>query len=543
MDSALLRLLMMRLRGGLRLRLAQLFSLRGAMFLLTIGGIAWLLLVGSRSSPDLDLFGGASFDPATVDDRIRTFMPLALAGMTVLTVFLTTGPSFHFSPTEINFLFVGPFRRRDLLLYKFCAYFAGAFLTSALVTILAREQTGSAVSAFAATFLTLLFIQAASAAAGLAVRVSERGQDGVGRRVAAVLVATLVAAVLITAWALPDHGLTEVLIDMRHSVIGTVVLAPFMVFAQLFLPQPSVAHGIGWIAAAVLIVAAVLHVVIRLDARVAELALIDNDRQNARWERMKTGGSYFSTQRSETRSIRRAPVLGGLGPMAWRQAIDAGRNSAMVFAVFVIAAACAGPLYAFAGVAASDTRAAAVVFFFLTFIVPRTLVCDFRSDLVRMELYKTLPIAPWRLCAGQLVVQVLLAYVIALVLIASLVLFVDGVPVRTGLILSVFAFPLTLLIYAVENTIFLLFPTKLIPMGRADFEFIGRAIVEFIVKTLVLSAAAVAAVGAGILIFSVFGISGLVPVSASWVTLLSLGLLMILVCQFAFRRFRVAEAV
>ena len=43
MDPALFRLLMMRLRGGFRLRLIQLTSLRGLLFFLAFVGIIWLL--------------------------------------------------------------------------------------------------------------------------------------------------------------------------------------------------------------------------------------------------------------------------------------------------------------------------------------------------------------------------------------------------------------------------------------------------------------------------------------------------------------------
>src|SRR5690242_11957526 len=128
MNPALVRLLVMRMRGGLRLRLMQLVSLRGALFLVALGGIAWLAIASGQTVPAETLFAGESLDTPAIRAQIETFMPLAIFGMTLLTVLLTTGPSFHFSPTEINLLFVGPFSRRDLLLYKFIAYATGAAL-------------------------------------------------------------------------------------------------------------------------------------------------------------------------------------------------------------------------------------------------------------------------------------------------------------------------------------------------------------------------------------------------------------------------------
>ena len=159
MDAALLRLLAMRMRGGLRHRLMQVVSVRGAWWFLALGGFIWALIAAGEPVPSAQLFGVADLDSEAMRGQISTYMPLGLLGMTLLTVALTTGPSFHFSPTEINFLFVGPFSRRDLILYKFIAYAAGAALRAALIAPFAQAQTGSVLSAFTAAFLTLLFVQ------------------------------------------------------------------------------------------------------------------------------------------------------------------------------------------------------------------------------------------------------------------------------------------------------------------------------------------------------------------------------------------------
>ena len=148
MDPALSRLLIMRLRGGLRQRVLQLASLRGLLFTLAFGGVIWFL-IASNSSSGTGLFGTAALDPQAFSDQIITFMPLTMLALSLLTVLMTTGPTFHFSPNEINFLFTGPFRRRDLIFYKFGAYVAGAALSSLFITVFAKAQTGSALSGYA----------------------------------------------------------------------------------------------------------------------------------------------------------------------------------------------------------------------------------------------------------------------------------------------------------------------------------------------------------------------------------------------------------
>ncbi|MEM9268849.1 MAG: hypothetical protein AAGA78_07930, partial [Pseudomonadota bacterium] len=291
-----------------------------------------------------------------------------------------------------------------------------------------------------------------------------------------------------------------------------------------------------------LINAALLWAVIVLDGRTTDRALREHTLMSNRWERMRQGGSFFGIEKVEVSSIRTAPTLGGVGPIAWRQGIKAVRNSSKVFGVFLLIAACTGPLTSAVGMPITDDRVLAIILFFFAFIVPRTLICDFRGDLSRMETYKTLPLAPWRICAGQLLVQVLLSFVVALTMIVSALIFDDSVTAPIALALAVFALPITLLIYAVENTIFLLFPTKLIPMGRADFEFLGRTLVEFIVKLVIIISAVSVAIAVGVLVLLTLKTTLTLPVLASWVTLALTGGLATAIMQFAFRRFVVAEA-
>lgn len=541
MDAALLRLLAMRMRGGLRLRLMQLLSLRGVLFLVALGGIIWLVIASGNTVPTETLFAGASLDSPAIRAQIETYLPLGMLGMTLLTVLLTTGPSFHFSPTEINLLFVGPFSRRDLIIYKFIAYAAGAGLSAALIVPFAHSQTGSAFSAFTAAFLTLLFVQLNSAAVGMAWQAFE------GRRLAwlkwpaTAVVCTLALAAMIHAWAVPDRSISGLLEEVRHSWIGTIILMPYIVFAELFLARALFPDLALWAAIAILINVLLFWAVIKLDRRTSEFSLREHARLSDRWERMKQGGSFWATERSEVPSIRTAPTLGGLGPIAWRQAIKAVRNSSKLIIIFIVGAACAGPLFSMAGISVTGDRGLVMIFCFFGFILPRTLICDFRGDLSRMETYKTLPIAPWRICMGQLLVQVLLAYVVALMMIVSFLLFDDRLGASVALALAAFALPFTLLLYAVENTIFLLFPAKPIPMGRADFEFLGRSLIEFIMKTVVLLFAVSLAFGVGVVTFMALRTTLVLPGLASWLTLTLIGGLATIVMQYAFRRFVVAE--
>ncbi|MEM0946936.1 MAG: putative ABC exporter domain-containing protein [Pseudomonadota bacterium] len=541
MDAALCQLLILRLRGGLRQRLLQLASFRGLLFSLAFGGIIWFLIV-SNSSPGTSIFGSASLDRHAVGEQIITFLPLSMLGLSLLTVVMTTGPTFHFSPNEINLLFTGPFRRRDLIFYKFGAYIAGVTLSSVFITVLAQSQTGSALSVFVASLLTLVFVQLNSAVISMTGQALDGSRLARIRWPAAALLCAVAATAVLYAWVTPDLGIIDLLSEFRHSWIGTIVLIPYIVFAELFVAT-SVSDLALWALVAVAINAALLHAVIVLDARTTDRSLAENARLSNRWERIKQGGSFWATERTEVRSFRRAPILGGLGPIAWRQALNALRNSFKLIIVFVCLAACIAPVSLALGTPVAEAETLMIIYVFIAFILPRNLICDFRGDLSRMEIYKTLPIAPWRISAGQLMVQVLLAYVIALIIIASALVFDEEVTTLVALQLAAFALPLTLLIHAVENTVHLLFPIKLVPMGRADFEFLGRSIVEFIAKTVFVFAAMAASGVVGLVAFNMMGTTLVFPGIASWLTLTLIGLLTLVVLQYAFRRFAVAETI
>ena len=541
MDPALRQLLILRLRGGLRQRLLQLASLRGLLFSLAFGGIIWFL-IASNGSSDTSFLGSAALDRQALSAQIMTFMPLSMLGLSLLTVLMTTGPTFHFSPNEINFLFTGPFHRRDLILYKFCAYVAGVTLTSLFITLIAPPQTGSALPVFIATLLTLVFVQLNSAVIGMAGHAVEGSRLARLRWPATALLGVIAVATVLYAYIMPDRGIIDLLSEFRHSWIGSIILIPYIVFAELFVAS-SVSQLALWALVAVVINGALLHAVIMLDARTTDRSLAENARLSNRWDRIKQGGSFWATQRTEMRSLRRAPILGGLGPIAWRQVLNALRNSYKLFIIFVGLAASIPPISSALGAPITDPQTLITVYVFIAFILPRNLISDFRGDLSRMEIYKTLPIAPWRICAGQLVVQVLLAYVIALTIIASALVFEDSVTTKAALILAAFALPLTFLIYAVENTVHLLFPTKLVAMGRADFEFLGRSIVEFIAKTIFVFASMAASGAVGLVTFKMMGATLVLTGVASWLTLTLIGLLTLVAMQYAFRRFAVAETV
>ena len=541
MDAALSRLLLLRLRGGVRYRLSQFATLRGAAFLLVLAVIVWLVVGVLIPSDELRRI--PLQDPNNLREHISNYMPLGLFAACLFTVFAATGPALHFSPTEINFLFAGPFSRRSLVIYKCCAYFAGAILSAGVFALLIPPRASTGLAAFTGSLLTLLFIQLSSAAFSMFGNAFESSRLMRARQPAILLLLTVVSATMLYVTATTDKNILDVLSGFRHSWLGTILLAPFAVFAEPFLAQKIFPDLVAWAVPAITINAALVLVIIALDGRTTDHSLSESRRLSSRWVRMKQGASFWASDKTTGRSVRRSPVLGGLGPIVWRQTMNAVRNSGRVVLVFLVIAMFTGPILASTGTTIKNNVIVGLLYFFIAFIMPRSLLCDFRGEFGNMELYKALPIAPWRICAGQLVVPVLLASAIELVMIFSTLLFFDGAAQVALIALMAFTVPSNLLLYGLENLIFLLFPTRLLPVGSVDFEFLGRALVDFILKTIIIVTAVVAAGVAGFAALDATGQSYPWLAITSWITLTVIGTLTVPLLGIAFRRFKVSQTI
>ena len=538
MDAALYHLLFLRMRGGVRHRISQLASLRGLMFLVIVAGIIWLLMRAGGELPADGLNG-----PGELRDHIRNFMPLGLLAASLFTVLVTTGPAIHFSQNEINFLFPGPFSRRGLVIYKLSAYFAGALVSAAIISLLIPPRASTGIAAFAGCLLTLLFTQLSSAALGLTSQVFETSWLARVKRPAMLGVMALACATVLFLAVATDKSALDQLAGFRNSWPGTIILAPFAVFAEIFIAQEVFPGLAMWVAVAIAINLCLFVAILMLDSRTSERSFAESSRNSNRWLRVRQGGSMWASDRTTSRSVRRSPRFGGVGPIAWRQAINAVRNSGRVIAVFLGIAMLTGPLLAATGMLSSTSSTMGMLYFFIAFILPRTLVCDFRGELGRMETYKALPIAPWRICAGQLAIPVILSSLVQLLMVLSALAFLDRTSAAIMAATILFILPFNLLLYGLENLVFLLFPAKLVPVGRVDFDFLGRALVDFTLKTIIIVTVLAAARTIGIIAQRATGEFWFSFVLASWSTVTIAGLLIIPIAAFAFRRFKLGQTI
>lgn len=238
--------------------------------------------------------------------------------------------------------------------------------------------------------------------------------------------------------------------------------------------------------------------------------------------------------------IPRLPWLEGAGPIAWRQLVTALRSSrGLAIMLTIVGLATLAPTLVASRAGAGEV--AGIVFamplvMLSTFFLPQMLQFDFRGDIDRLDVLKSLPISVTSIVVGQLIAPVLMACLIQLTMLASVALMVTGW--NTTMLSAVLLLPMAnVLIFGIENLVFLLFPTRMTAIGTGDMQAVGRQMLLMFVKFGVLLVGIGLAASLGGLVWLMTGRSTMALLIGAAVALLLLGTALIPCLGFAFRRF------
>ncbi len=539
MDPALRKLLWLRLRARLRVMFRGLKTPRGAVFF-AIGAAMFVLWLGPTAVMAVaGVFARDRFDPEVV----RTVIPLALAGMCLLSV-LTSGrqKGIPFTAPEIDFLFAGPFTRRELLVYKLSGGAVGTIFVALFFSVFLLRYATLWMAAFVGCLVTLLFVQLFSTAVVLVGQTVAEQAYTRARRLALLVVAAL-AGIGLGEAALAARGQDPfaLLTTFRHSWAGIVLLAPMEVFGRTILAGSLVPELVGWGVLAAAIDLALLALVLRLDVNYAESAIAASRRLYRRMEQVRRGGGLAWTAASQPKMhLPWLPWLGGAGPIVRRQLIHAVRTArGLLFFLIVMGMPFGIMLVASRGDHKVAIGALPGVLMFITVFFTQMVPFDFRGDLDHMESLKSLPLGSVPIAAGQLVVPTLIMTGIHLVVLGVAAAMVDGAG-TVLLAMAVFSVPFNFLLIGVENLLFLLFPTRMQPATPGDLQHIGRMMVLLAAKMLVLVACCGVAAALGGIAYLVGGGSWIAALSVSWLVV-AIGCTALVPCvAAAYRKFDVS---
>ena len=191
-----------------------------------------------------------------------------------------------------------------------------------------------------------------------------------------------------------------------------------------------------------------------------------------------------STATPAAGSWRRIVWLDGAGPIAWRQLIGANRQRSQLAVALALPGVLAMlPIFVCSNGRQAALQVSAALTFYSFLLLPTALKFDFRRDIQRMAVLKTLPIRPFAVVIGQISTPTLLAFAFqATVLTATMVVrpFPTWMLLATLLLLA----PLNALIFAIDNLVYLLYPYRL---NQEGIEIFLRTTLTFTAKGLIFT--------------------------------------------------------
>ncbi len=459
----------------------------------------------------------------------------------------------QFTLPEVQFLFAGPFLRRQILIYKMLSHSLLTIPLAFFISLAARSVMGTWLGGWLGTVLILNFVQLFSAALSLLAHSLEQQAYSKFRQVVLwSILLGLVGSAAYGWWA--GSGLQQphvVLERWENSPVLQYGLLPLRSFFRVIASREFDAAFFGHLLLALGVEAVLVIVVVRLDTHYFETAAQAAERRAAMLERLRSGGlanaggGTLLKQPTRRRRLPNPLWLVGVGPLVWRQILGAIRSH-RVFFVFVVATlmSVAGPLLVLLNSGKADTPSTpwslAGIGLMMSMMLSQTVAFDFRADLDRLEFLKTLPLSAWQIAVAQLLVPTLILSVYQTT-ITGIIYVIFG-QIRFLLIaVAVFSWPLNFSLVAVENGFFLLYPTRMVPATPGDFSHAFRQMLLMIGKMLILSAIVLLASITGTIAFALSGGSWVVSGVSAYLPTAMVAAFTVPFITWAFERFDVAR--
>jgi hypothetical protein len=245
-----------------------------------------------------------------------------------------------------------------------------------------------------------------------------------------------------------------------------------------------------WSTIGVGMVTGLFALAVSLDVNYMETAQQVSQRVYERLQRMRQGGGgaigTIQIRGAHRIRIPRLPWLFGLGPNIWRQwLLLIRRTQGLIVLLFFFVVVGIVILVASRQELAKHIYLVPLVILgglaYQSLIIAIQLPAAFRGDLDRMDWLKSLPIRPAAIVCGEISgVVLMLSLLQALTLIGAWGLN-RGAPeiYAAGL---VFLIPVNLLVFGIENLIFLVFPMRTAPTTAGDFQFLGKYLLLTMLK-------------------------------------------------------------
>ena len=544
MHAALWKLFRMRIRGTLRSMAGKFTTLRGAA-LVVFTVLVLGMMLGPNTVMAFRVARTGALDRGA--DAFREMVPVIMLLYVVMTIVTSLGErALYFSPSEVDFLFPAPFSRRQILVYKILGNVTAAIYVALFIPISLIMFIRCWPAAAVGSFLAWLMINSLCLCVQLIAETVTEQAFGRARKL--VLGGAVVAAAAALGQAV-GHGFDgpwqETLLKARHSTAGEIVLAPFAVFGNVITAERLVPDALGWAAPGAMMVVGVYALAIRLDANYLETSVRVGQRFQERRRRGMSGAVFVAPSKRRVRSswLPQPPWLGGVGPLAWRQAIQAFRGSrgAIVLAVIMVVAFGA-PLASGAarqnGLPGLLPHVVVGMAAYVTFIFSAQAPLGFRGDYEYIVFLKSLPIRPLAIACGQTIVIALILTLLQWTVFAAAAVLVPTAAAEM-FVAGLFILPYNWILCGTENFLFLLYPFPLAVTGSDGFLRMGRVMLVMMAKFFMVAACGVVSAIPAVIAYLVSK-SLVFACLVGWLTLLLPMLGILVLTAWAFCRYDVS---
>ncbi len=488
MNPALPYLLLHRLLGATRRFGRSVSTVRGMT--LTLGLVLLLgLILGSPLFTTMALGGEEAASGGARRDEILLLAPPALLFIALIGI---RAGAFYFKPAEIQFLLPAPIPRTQLLLYNIVSRLQIAFLSAIWVSIFALRHASTWYGGFLAVFALLSFNQLTAQLGGIWAAAARSRAKAVPTRWSRWLVAVILVAgtIAYTLPPLPADFSEAVRVLAAHPAIRWVswLTRPFV---ELFLAASPLQMAL-WGAVTGVILLVEISLMLRLDGAYLE-GLADSSNSIRGGQRhLRLTARSNRPDPSKNRIGVRIPILAfpdlrGAGPIAWRQCQELVRNPSGLLRGGLGLLAVLPILIFRASVDEADEGLRVFSVLATLLMIPMMIDgADFRRDLDRIPLLKSLPLRASDVALGQILATALLLSF--WMMLGGLLIFGGSgqltLPALYFLVLLIP--PIALIVAAVDNWLFLLMPYRIRTRDPGESTFVGRLTIVMTVKMIVL---------------------------------------------------------
>jgi hypothetical protein len=486
-------------------------------------------------------------------EEIRRLGPLALLLLCFLNLISSSAERavIPFTPAEVDFLFAGPFSRRQLLSYKlmitlFSCVAGAAFFVLGFSYL--RVSSVPLVARFVGFILAIFFMQLLTIVlVFLASTIGARAYNRVRKLILLFLAAVVLAGLFHVGGELFRLPPRELMARLEQTSVVQVCLEPFRWFVLTFTAENVWPDLMKWGSLSLAVDLVLVFLVFALDAQYLENAAAASERVYAQVQRLRTGGAAAVPLHGKGKprfSLPSLPWWGGIGPLAWRQMMRVPRSRSVLALLILLC-----PLAVMAALPGSqeqpDGKAKIILglggqVIALTIFLTSLVAFDFRSDVDRMDVLKALPVAPIPLVIGQLLTPVMFLSVIQWIAMGLIMVSIGRPDVGFGTAIP-FVVPFNFLLIGIDNLMFLLFPVRTMTVTVGDFQALGRQLLLNLLKFLVLGLATGLAAVVALPFYFLAGQSLGAALIAGWIVLAGCGASLVPFLAMAFRRYDVAR--